>query len=161
MPIVACFHCHENRILSSHTMASGFIENYGSSQCAGINKPAISSRDESDPQWRFASRNLWHACLLLPPLHLLMGTCPIFYTRSPVTCMSNFRTNVLEAVQLAWEALVSHFLRFLQADHHPFVYTNSPCSSSDSAGPSNVADVLRILFCRVSPMLHHPPFHCS
>jgi len=33
--------------------------------------------------------------------------------------MSNFRANVLEAVQMeTWRRLVSHFLSLLQADYH-------------------------------------------
>jgi len=34
--------------------------------------------------------------------------------------MFNFRTNVLETVQVVWDRLVFHLLRFLQAGHHPF-----------------------------------------
>jgi len=39
---------------------------------------------------------------------------------SPLIFMSNFCTNLLETIQVVWRYLVSHHLRFLQADHHLF-----------------------------------------
>jgi len=56
----------------------------------------------------------------------LIGSCPVYLY--PDTCtlscplvmlMFNFRINVLEAVQVAWEYLVPYFVRFLQVIIHP------------------------------------------
>jgi len=55
--------------------------------------------------------NLYEALLLL--FHFFIGPCPVFYAYSPVILIFNFRINVLEAIQMAWEYLVFHFLRFL------------------------------------------------
>jgi len=40
--------------------------------------------------------------------------------------------HVLEIIQVTWEYLVSHFLRFLQVAYHPCPLFK--CSSSDSRG---------------------------
>jgi len=50
------------------------------------------------------------------PLLLLIGPCPLFY---PMFSRDiDVRTNVLQAVPVAWSYLVFRVLRFLQAGHH-------------------------------------------
>jgi len=65
--------------------------------------------------------DFYEGVLLL--LHLLRGTCPVFHSVcASVTSIFNFCPNIL---QKAWEYLVSHFLRFLQAGYRLILFTRS------------------------------------
>jgi len=66
--------------------------------------------------------------------------------------MSNFRANILEAVQ-TWRCLAFHLLRFLQADHHS---SHAHLAHSIASWISQILRVSpwRILSLRVMPMMH-------
>jgi len=70
---------------------------------------------------------------------------------SPAMSMSNFRSDILEAIQVAWGCLVFHFLPFLLIGHRPAaVYAISPCSFPDfGSSDDNLEHDTRSIFVRL------------
>jgi hypothetical protein len=79
--------------------------------------------------------------LLLPPY--LLTSC--FLSRcgySPMILMTNYRINVLVAVQVTWACLIFHSLRFLLASYHPSrLHGDDDDDSRASYDILNLADV--------------------
>jgi len=95
---------------------------------------------ESSERRRGTSRKNF---LLLLLLLLFIGPYPVYFiqrTCSPAKLMSNFRNNLLKAVQMARYSLF-HFLRLLQAAYLVYMVSRFWSTSCDILNLADVADV--------------------